>query len=34
VFLGMAHEVDETRIVIDVYAASMAQVGAAEERTT
>jgi len=34
VFLGMAHEVDETRIVIDVYAAAMAEVVAAEERTT
>lgn len=34
VFLGMAHEVDETRIVIDVYAAAMAEVVAAEERAT
>ena len=32
VFLGMAHEVDETRIVIDVYAAATAEVVAAEER--
>lgn len=34
VFLGMAHEVDETRIVIDVYAVAMDEVVATEERAT
>ncbi len=34
VFVGMAHEVDETRIVIDVYATAMAEIVAPEEPAT
>lgn len=34
VFVGMAHEVDETRIVIDVYATAMAEIVAPEKPAT